>query len=39
MTRGLISLVSDNHEDNSLKEILAYVYYRWIANNRLKKRL
>ena len=27
MTRGLISLVSDNHVGNNLKEILVYVYY------------
>ena len=36
-TRGLISLVNDNHVDNSVKEILIYVYKMYldsIANNR-----
>ena len=33
-TRGLISLVNDNHEDNYLKEILLFVNYDWIVNNR-----
>ena len=26
LTRGLISLVNDNHVDNTLKEILVYIY-------------
>ena len=30
---GLISLVNDNHMDNSLKEILVYVYFGSIVNN------
>ena len=30
---GLISLVSDNHMGNNLKEILVFVYYDLIANN------
>ena len=30
---GLISLVSDNHMDNNLKEILADVYFGLIVNN------
>ena len=34
--RGLITLVSDNHVDNYLKEILAFVYYGSIVNNRPK---
>ena len=33
-TRGMISLVSANHVDNNLKEILAFVYYGSIVNNR-----
>ena len=36
-TRGLISLVNENHVDNNLKEILVYVYSGWIVNNRPKK--
>ena len=32
----LITLVSDNHVDNYLKEILAFVYYGSILNNRPK---
>ena len=35
-TRGLISVVNDSHVDNSLKEILVYVYNGSIVNNRLK---
>ena len=31
---GLITLVIDIHVDNYLKEILAFVYYGWIVNNR-----
>ena len=27
LTGGLISLVNDNHLDNSLKEILVYIYF------------
>ena len=38
-TRGLISLVNDNHVDNNLKEILVHVYYWSIVNNRPKKDL
>ena len=30
---SLISLVNDNHVDNYLKEILAFVYYGSIVNN------
>ena len=33
-TCGLISLVNDNHVDNDLKEILVYIYYGSIVNNR-----
>ena len=33
-TRGLISLVNADHGDNSLKEILVFVYYGSIVNNR-----
>ena len=32
-TRGLISLVNDNHVENNLKEILVNVYYGSIFNN------
>ena len=35
-TRGLISLVNDNHVDNNLKESLMYVYLGSIVNNRPK---
>ena len=34
LTCGLITLVSDSHVDNYLKEILAFVYYVSIVNNR-----
>ena len=34
---GLITLVNDNHVDNYLKEILAFVYYGSIVNNWPKK--
>ena len=34
--RGLVSSVSDNHVDNYLKEILAFLYYGSILNNRHK---
>ena len=30
---GLITLVSDNHVDNYLKEILVFVYYGSIVND------
>ena len=30
--RRLITLVNDNHVDNHLKEILAFVYYGLIVN-------
>ena len=30
---GLITLVNNNHMDNYLKEILAFVYYGSIVNN------
>ena len=33
-TRGLISLVNDNHVDNNLTEILLYVYFGSTVNNR-----
>ena len=33
-TRGLISLVNDNHVNNNLKEILVFVYIGSIVNNR-----
>ena len=33
---NLITLVNDNHVDNYLKEILEFVYYSSIVNNRLK---
>ena len=36
--RGLIKLVNDNHVDNYLKDILAFVYYGSIVNNRSKNR-
>ena len=39
LTRGLISLVTDNHVDNILKEILVYVYLGWIVKSRLKMML
>ena len=35
-THSLISLVNDNHVDNYLKEILAFVYYGSIINIRPK---
>ena len=35
--RGLITLVNDNHVDNYLKEILAFLYYGSIVNSRSKK--
>ena len=31
--RGLITLVSDNHTDNYIKEILVFVYYGSTVNN------
>ena len=34
LTRGMITLVNDNYVDNHLKEILAFVYYGSIVNNR-----
>ena len=34
---GLITLVSDNHMDTYLKEILTFVYYGSIVNNQPKK--
>ena len=34
LTRSLISLVNDNHVDNYLKEIIAFVYYGSNVNNR-----
>ena len=37
---GLITLVNDNHLDNYLKEIFAFVYYGsigWFVNNPPKK--
>ena len=37
LTRGLITLVNDDHVDNYLKEILASVYYWSIGNSRPKK--
>ena len=33
----MITLVNDNHADNYLKEILAFVYDGSIINNQLKK--
>ena len=36
---GLNSLVSNNHVDNNLKEMLVYVYFGSIITNRPKKRL
>ena len=33
-TRDLTSLVNDNHVANNLKEILVYVYFGSIVNNR-----
>ena len=33
---GLISLVNDNQVDNSVKEILVYVYWGLIINNQSK---
>ena len=36
---GLITLVNDNHLDNYLKEILAFVYYSLIVNNRPPKNI
>ena len=33
LTHSLISLVNDNHMDNSLKEILVYVCFGSIINN------
>ena len=38
LTRGLISLVNDNHIDNNLKEILVYVYLGSIVNNQPKNK-
>ena len=38
-TRGLITLVSDNHVDSCRKEILAFVYHGSIVNNRSQKAL
>ena len=38
LTRGLISLVRDNHIDNYLKESLTFVPYSLIVNNRLKNK-
>ena len=35
----MITLVIDNHVDNYLKEILAFVYYDSFVNNRPKNRL
>ena len=35
-TRGLISLINDNHVDNNIKEILVYVNLGSIVNNRPK---
>ena len=35
-TRGLISLVNDNHVDNNLKEILVHAYFGSTVNNRSK---
>ena len=35
-TRGLISLISDDHVNNSLKESLVDVYYGLFVNNRPK---
>ena len=35
-TRGLISLVNDNHVANNRKEILVYVYFGSIVNKRPK---
>ena len=35
---GLITLVSDNHVKNYLKEILPFVYYGSIVKNRPKNR-
>ena len=35
-TRGLFSLVNDIHVDTNLKEILLYVYFGSILNNRSK---
>ena len=32
LSRGLIPLFNDNHVDNYLKEILAFVYYASIVN-------
>ena len=34
--RGLITSVNDNHVDNCLKEILAFVHYGSIVNSRPK---
>ena len=34
---GMITLVIDNHMDNYLKEILAFVYYGLIVNNQPKQ--
>ena len=39
LTCGLISLVNDNHVDNNLKEILVYVYFGLILNDKLKNEL
>ena len=32
-TRSLITLANDNHVDNHLQEVLAFVYYDSIVNN------
>ena len=37
--RGLITLVDDNHVDNCLKKILAFVYYGSIVNIRPKNEM
>ena len=34
--RSWITLVNDNHVDNYLKEILAFVYYGSVVNNQPK---
>ena len=34
--RGSITSINDNHVDNYLEEILAFVYYGSILNNRPK---
>ena len=37
-TGGFISLFKVNHVDNNLKEIMVYVYFGRIVNNRSKKK-